>query len=108
MTTLEGEHTIAAMQRETLLAILGNVPGLRKDGAHFHVDEDGHTVAVYVGQPGRATAIEHVLAIAVPETHLEIETRDRGTFYLAYDAVHGVLATARKKERKGTSGGVGF
>lgn len=106
MTTSEAEHTIAAMQRETLLAILGSVPSLRKDGARFHT-EDGHSVAVYVGQPGRAAAIEHVLAIAVPETHLEIEARDRGTFYLAYDAVHGVLATPRK-ERKGISGGVGF
>lgn len=93
------------MQRDTLLAILGSAPGLRKDGARFQV-EDGHSIAVYVGQPGRAAAIEHVLTIAVPESHLEVEARDRGTFYLPYDAVHCVLAASRK-ERKGTAG-VGF
>jgi hypothetical protein len=106
LTAPGAEHTIAAMQRETLLAILGSVPGLRKDGARY-LTQDGQEIAVYVGQPGRAAAVEHVLSITAPETHLEIEARDRGTFYLAYDAVHGVLATPRK-ERKGAAGGVGF
>jgi len=93
------------MQRETLLAILGSAPGLRKEGTRYQVG-DGHSIAVYVGQPGRAAAIEHVLTINVPETHLEVEARDRGTFYLSYDAIHCVLAASRK-ERKGAAG-VGF
>jgi hypothetical protein len=105
LTAPQSETTIAAMQRETLLAILGSAPGLKKSGARYQV-EDGHGIAVYVGQPGRAAAIEHVLTIAVPESHLEVEARDRGTFYLPYDAVNCVLATSRK-ERKGAAG-VGF
>jgi hypothetical protein len=105
LTLPAAETTIAPMQRETLLAILGSVSGLRKDGARFFV-EDGQEIAVYVGQPGRAAALEHVLTVCVPESHLEVEVRDRGPVYFPDDAVHGVLATPRK-ERKGTAG-VGF
>ena len=78
LTVPAPETTIAAMQRETLLAILGTVPGLRKDGARYLV-QDGLEIAVYVGQPGRAAALEHVLGVGVPETPHEVEVRDSGT-----------------------------
>jgi hypothetical protein len=89
------------MQRETLLAILQRAAGVSADGDR-HRTGDGHQVTIYVGQPGRAVAIDHVLSLFLAATHLEIEARDRGTFYVAYDAVHAVL-DAGKNEKKGAA-----
>jgi hypothetical protein len=40
---------------------------------------------------------------------VEVEARDRGTFYVAYDVLHALL-DARRKDRRGSMGGgsVGF
>jgi hypothetical protein len=93
------------MQRETLQTILRRAPGMQEDGERFRVRED-HEVTFYLGQPGRAVSIEHVLSVLLADTHLEIEARDRGTFYAAYEVVHALLEN-RRKERKGAAG-VGF
>lgn len=96
------------MQRETLVAMLKRAEGVRLDGDRFRVTED-HEVTVYLGQPGRAVAIDHVLSIVLTDSHAEIEARDRGIFYVAYDVLHALL-DARRKERRGGMGGgsVGF
>jgi hypothetical protein len=105
LTRLWASPNIGAMQRETLLAILERAEGVRKDGDRLRVNDEHH-VTVYVGQPGRAVAIDHVLSLFLAPTHLELEARDRGTFYVSYDAVHALL-DADKKEKKGAPG-VGF
>jgi hypothetical protein len=97
--------TIAGMQRELLQTILERAKCVRQDGDVFRTIADQH-LTVFLGQPGRSVAIDHVLSIAFAEAHLEIEARDRGTFYATYDAVHALLDGTRK-ERRG-SGGVGF
>jgi hypothetical protein len=96
------------MQRETLVAMLQRAEGVRLDGDRFRVTED-HEVTVYLGQPGRAVAIDHVLSIVLTDSHVEVEARDRGIFYVAYDVLHALL-DARRKERRGGMGGgsVGF
>ena len=93
------------MQRETLLAILQRAAGVSADGDR-HRTSDGHQLTIYIGQPGRAVAIDHVLALFLAPTHIEIEARDRGTFYVAYEAVHALL-DAGKNEKKG-AGRAGF
>jgi hypothetical protein len=93
------------MQREVLQAILRRAPGVQQDGDRFLVRDD-YELTVYLGQPGRAVAIDHVLALSLVDSHVEVEARDRGTFYAAYDAVHALLER-RRKERKGAAG-VGF
>ena len=93
------------MQRETLQVILRRAEGVKQDGDRFRVKED-RQLTVYLGQPGRAAAIEHVLSIVLADEHIEIEARDRGTFYASYDSAHALLDSPRK-ERKGASG-VGF
>jgi hypothetical protein len=105
LTRLWASPTIAAMQRETLLAILERAEGVRTDGDRHRTAEDHH-LTLYVGQPGRAVAIDHVLSLFLAPTHLELEARDRGTFYVSYDAIHALL-DANKKEKKGAPG-VGF
>jgi hypothetical protein len=93
------------MQRETLEAILNRTSGLsRAEGRYRAVDE--HEVAVYVGKPGSAMALQNVLGLALLDTHVEIEVKDRGTFFTAYDAVHAVLVGPRKE--RASRGGVGF
>jgi hypothetical protein len=94
------------MQRETLQVILRKASGVQLDGDRFRVKED-HQLTVYLGQPGRAVAIDHVVSILLSDTHLEIEARDRGTFYATYDIAHALLVAPRK-ERRGGASGVGF
>jgi hypothetical protein len=94
------------MPRETLLTILRRAEAVRLDGDRYLV-EAGHDLTVYMGQPGRAVAIDHVQSLVLTDTHVEVEARDRGTFYVAYDVVHALL-DSRRKERKGTGGAVGF
>jgi hypothetical protein len=106
LTAAEARHTIRGMQRDTLLTILQCTPAVRLDGDRFQVNDD-HDFTVYLGQPGRATAIDHVLSLALAESHLEVEARDRGTFYVTYEVVHALL-DGRRKERRGTTSGVGF
>ena len=107
LTRCDTGTNIAAMQRETLLAILERATGLSKDGERYTVRE-GHQLTVFIGQPGRSVAIEHVLGLLASATHLEVEARDRGTFYLGYDALHALLDAPRKDRKGGPAGGVGF
>ena len=93
------------MQRDTLLTILQRAEAVQADGDRYRV-KDGHDLTVYLGQPGRATAIDHVLSLTLADGHIEVEARDRGTFYVTYEVVHALL-DGRRKERSG-SGGVGF
>jgi len=94
-----------AMQRETLEAILGRTSGLqRADGRWKSIDE--HEVSVYIGRPGSAMALQGVLSMALLDAHVEIEVKDRGTFFTTYEALHAVLVGPRKE--RSVRGGVGF
>ena len=93
------------MQRETLRTIIERARCVRQDGDLYRVNPD-QQLTIYLGQPGRSVAIDHVLSVTFAEAHLEIEARDRGTFYASYDAVHALLDGTRK-ERRG-QGAVGF
>jgi hypothetical protein len=107
LTRLWASPNIAAMQRETLLAILARAEGVRAEGERYRTVE-GNQLTLYIGPPGRAVAIDHVLGLFLAPSHVEIEARDRGTFYVPYDAV-STLVSAGKKEKKGAAGGgVGF
>jgi hypothetical protein len=93
------------MQRETLEAILNRTSGLQKvEGRWKAVDE--HEVSVYVGKPGSAMALQGVLGLSLLDGHVEIEVKDRGTFYTTYEALHAVLVGPRKE--RAARGGVGF
>ena len=93
------------MQRETLEAILNHTSGLQKvEGRWKAVDE--HEVSVYVGKPGSAMALQGVLGVSLIDSHVEIEVKDRGTFYTTYEALHAVLVGPRKE--RAARGGVGF
>ena len=95
------------MQRETLLAMLQRAQGARLDGDRYRTEE-GHELTVYLGQPGRAVAIDHVQSITLTDSHVEIEARDRGTFYATYEVIHALLDARRRKEGRGSGSGVGF
>jgi hypothetical protein len=100
-----GTARMRAMQRETLEAILGRTSGLeRSDGRWKSVEE--HEVSAYIGRPGNAMALQGVLSIGLYDTHLELEVKDRGTFYTTYEALHAVLVGPRKERT--SRGGVGF
>jgi hypothetical protein len=93
------------MQRETLEAILNRTSGLQKvEGRWKAVDE--HEVSVYVGKPGSAMALQGVLGVSLVDSHVEIEVKDRGTFFTTYEALHAVLVGPRKE--RAARGGVGF
>jgi len=93
------------MQRETLEAILNHTSGLQKvEGRWRAVDE--HEVSVYIGKPGTAMALQGVLGVSLLDSHVEIEVKDRGTFFTTYEALHAVLVGPRKE--RAARGGVGF
>ena len=93
------------MQRETLEAILGRTSGLEGgNGRWKSIDE--HEVSVYIGRPGTAMALQGVLSLALLPDHVEIEVKDRGTFFTTYEALHAVLVGPRKE--RAARGGVGF
>ena len=94
------------MQRDTLVAILTRAQGMRLEGDRYRLQND-YEVTVYLGQPGRAVAIDHVQSLVLTDTHVEVEARDRGTFYVAFDILHALLES-RRKERRGGAGSVGF
>ncbi len=94
------------MSRETLVTILQRTDAVRLDGDRYRVKEE-HDLTLYLGQPGRAVAIDHVLSLVLADAHLEVEARDRGTFYLEYAVVHALL-DARRKDRRSPGGSVGF
>jgi hypothetical protein len=85
------------MQRETLEAILNRTSGLTLSEGRWSAASE-QEVAVYIGRPGSAMALQGVLSL--------IEVKDRGTFFTTYEALHAVLVGPRK-ERSGR-GGVGF
>lgn len=95
-----------AMQRETLELILSRTHGTERTADRF-VTREAHELTVYVGRPGSAMALQNVLSITLADAHVEIEVKERGTFYTAYDAVHALLDGPRK-ERSGGRSGVGF
>jgi hypothetical protein len=93
------------MERETLRTIVERARCVREDGDLFRAAPDQH-LTIFLGKPGRSVAIDHVLSILFAQAHIEIEARDRGTYYATYDAVHALL-DGTHKERRGP-GGVGF
>lgn len=93
------------MQRETFETILGRAAGVEKRGERF-VTLDENELSVFVGRPGAALSLQPVLSVALFETHIEIEVKERGIFYTTYDVIHAIAAGPRK-EKSGRSG-VGF
>ena len=94
-----------AMQRETLEAILGRSAGFSRTEGRFKA-ADEHEVSVYIGRPGSAMALQGVLSLSLVDSHVEIEVKDRGTFFTTYEALHAVLVGPRKE--RASRGGVGF
>jgi hypothetical protein len=93
------------MQRETLEAILNRTSGLTRADGRYRTAEE-HEVSVYVGRPGSAMALQSVLGLALLDGHVEIEVKERGTFFTTYEALHAVLVSPRKE--RASRGGVGF
>jgi dsDNA-specific endonuclease/ATPase MutS2 len=93
------------MPRETLIAILNRL-GASLEGDRYRLSEE-RELTVFLGQPGRAVAVDHVLSLQLSDTHVEVEGRERGTFFVTYETVHALL-DGRRKERRGSGGGVGF
>jgi hypothetical protein len=92
------------MSRDVLIAILGRAAHADASGSRFVVRPE-HELTVYFGEPARAMSVDHVVAIELAPTHVEVEVKERGTLYAPYDAVHAVL-DAPTRARRG--GGVGF
>jgi hypothetical protein len=94
------------MLRETLIAILQRAPGIEAKDASYLVLE-GHEVTLYLGSPGRALPIQNVASVTLHDRFLEIEGKERGTLYTAYEDVHAVLDAPPKAKRQ-SGGTVGF
>lgn len=90
LTGLRSPENMRAMERMVLAEILGNAPGVEREGDAFKT-ASGHRLSFYVGQPGQAMVIGDVVTCQLQDSYLELVTRETGaTIYLAYDAIHGL------------------
>lgn len=96
------------MERATLTAILERADGTERtsggDGDVFRT-RDGHDLTLYLGRPGSAMPLPHVLSVTLTDSYACVEARERGVLYTTYEAIHGLLDS---KKKGSSSGGVGF
>ncbi|MDD9935163.1 MAG: hypothetical protein OXT09_16240, partial [Myxococcales bacterium] len=69
------------MERATLTAILERADGAERGEGDLFRTKDGHELTLYLGRPGSAMPLPHVLSIALEELYACIEARERGTLY---------------------------
>ena len=91
------------MSRETLIAILARAAEADAAGKRYAARTD-HELTVHFGEPARAMSVDHVVAIELTATHVEVEVRERGTLYAPYEAVHAVLSAPTRARRGGNVG----
>ena len=94
------------MERETLVTILKRAAHEEEAGKRYTPEEE-QELNFYLGRPGNAMVVTHVLSVSLFDSHLEVEARDKGTVYTGYDSVHAVLTAPRSAGKSGR-GGVGF
>lgn len=92
------------MSKDVLVEMLARVAGLKRDGALF-VAKSEHQITIYIGEPGRAMAINDVERIELRESHLEVTAKARGTLYCS---IEGTFAIADNPEVAGRSKRAGF
>jgi hypothetical protein len=92
------------MPRETLIAILDRVAEVETPGVRYR-SRDERALTLYVGTPGRAMAVDHVLSIELAATHAIVEIKERGTLHVLDTDIHAVLDGLPRARR---GGGVGF
>jgi len=86
------------MNRETLLSILQDAPGVTINGDDVTADPE-RGLNLYVGQPGQAMVIRDVSEMRLTENYISASTRDgKATFYVSCDEVHA-LSTVPPKDK---------
>jgi hypothetical protein len=92
---------MAAMDRDTLVRIFTDAPGLNGKEPRFEVAED-HKVTMYIGRLGRAMEVSDIQAVELGSDYVTIDRGAEGAFYVASEDVHGVSVrpTKAKSERR--------
>jgi len=86
------------MDRQTLLSILQDAPGVTVDGDAVSADAE-RGLNLYVGQPGQAMVIRDVADMKLADDYVSASTRDgKATFYVACDEIHA-LSTVPPKDK---------
>ncbi len=91
------------MLRDTLVAILTRAAKADRPGARY-IARPEHELTVYFGEPARAMNVDHVVALELTDTHVEVEIKERGVLYAPYEAIHAVLSTSARTKRGGSVG----
>lgn len=88
--------TIGAMDRTLLTQILDATPGFSKTPEGY-LAADEHRASIYLGKTGQATLLTDIVRIALHDTHLEAEAKDRTLHFVVYEPVLG-LSLRRPRE----------
>lgn len=80
---------MAAMDRETLVRILAQAPGVSGNEPRFDIAED-HRLTLYLGSPGRAMEVADIRSIAIEADFVCIDNGEDGFVYCGTDDVHAV------------------
>lgn len=91
------------MSPEALVAILSRAAAADAAKKRYSARPE-HELTVHFGEPARAMSVDHVVAIELVSTHVEIEVRERGVLYAPYEAVHAILSAPTRAKRAGSVG----
>lgn len=91
------------MSRETLIAILDRAAKPDAGRKRYAARAD-HELTVHFGEPARPMSVDHVVAIELADTHVEVEVRERGVLYAPYEGVLAVLCAPRRDKRGASVG----
>ena len=78
------------MERPTFEAMLEAANGVERDGNEYTVAE-GHTLSVYIGEPGQAMEVTEVVAVRLDAAFCTATSREHNAVYcVEYSSLHGL------------------
>jgi len=93
------------MTHDTIGAILGDVPSVRREGDTFVLPAEAEAT-VYVGTPGNLLNVDKVGRVDLAKGYLVLETSKRERFYFDYADIIGLKLDLPEPGRVGR--GTGF
>jgi hypothetical protein len=103
LTALDPEEKLPPMDREWLVQVLGEAPGLSRSGDTFEVAEE-HRASVYIGREGQATVVAEVVEVVLADRFVTLRTKNGTHHFFPHAAVLGFSVRPPQEEERGRAG----
>lgn len=84
-----------AMDRTLLQQILESAGAKKSDKGYLLADE--HRASIYLDRGGQATTLTEIVRVALHDSHVEAEAKDRTLHFVVYEPILG-LSVRRPRE----------